>query len=333
MMPKSTIEYLFIEPAGVCNLQCIMCDAQHISSLPKKGLDSKIMNTELFEQIFSALFQRNKISYVEFQGLGEPLLAIENLAKMIKYVKKQNAFAEITTNGMLWNARNADLLVREGLGGVIVSVDSSNAEQFRKIRKHVNPQTVKSNIQKTVDTYKSVLQISINSVIHDYNRPHIVGMVKYAIDVGVDSIQFLHLINRVNERGFMRGVFGSESKESLVEIFEEVKSIGAKNELLVITPELNPQRRTCSLLEKSITVAYDGRTNPCCRLDRPDKAYHGKMPYDTDAILRQHTFFLENYANLDFCALCTSFLWNYDVLMTKFKYTLDKKKKGDTHGL
>jgi sulfatase maturation enzyme AslB (radical SAM superfamily) len=310
-----------------------MCDALHVSKMAKTELPTRFMSPELFKNIFNNLNQKGSIKYVEFQGLGEPLLAIKNLKQMINYLKENNVFSEITTNGMLLNQYTSEVLVNNGLNGVIISVDSADFEKFKQIRKHVNPELVKKNITSFTNKYNSTIQTSINSVIHNYDADEINSMVKYASDVGVDSIQFLHLINGNNELGFIKGIFGTEFKENVMNIFQEVEEYGKKLGILVLTPKLEPQIKNCTLLEKSITVAYDGRTNPCCRLDRPEYSYFGKMPQNTDKILGEHILFSQTYSNNEFCKLCTQFLWNYDVLMTKFKYALNKREKGDWNGI
>jgi sulfatase maturation enzyme AslB (radical SAM superfamily) len=250
---------------------------------------------------------------------------------MIRYTRDNGIFSEITTNGMLLNRYNGDVLEDNGLGGIIISVDSSNPDKFKKTRHHVNPQTVRNNIALFVNAHGSRIQTSINSVIREYTRDNIMGMTRYAEDMAVDSIQFLHLIDGTNEQGFLKGNFGTEVKESVRMTFEEAKSYGKSRGLLVLTPELDIQVKKCTLIEKSITVAYDGRANPCCRLDRSDMSYPGKMPFSMDTILKEHKTFSQKYFDLDFCRLCTQFLWNYDVIMTKFKYALDKKRSGGGH--
>jgi sulfatase maturation enzyme AslB (radical SAM superfamily) len=329
----NNIEYLFVEPSSVCNLECTVCDAVHINSIDRTELPARFMSQELFKNIFDNLNQKTKLKYVEFQGLGEPLIAIKNLKHMIAYVQSHSIFSEITTNGMLLNQYNAEVLTDNGLNGIIISVDSADSEKFKQLRKHVNPELVKKNIVSFTNKYNSKIQTSINSVIHHYNINEIKNMVKYASDVGVDSIQFLHLINGNNELGFIKEIFGKESKEDVTKVFQEVEDYGKKLGILVLTPRLEPQIKNCTLPEKSITVAYDGRTNPCCRLDRPEYSYSGKMPQNINNILNEHEAFSQNYSNNDFCKLCTQFLWNYDVLMTKFKYSLNKKENGDINGI
>ena len=146
----------------------------------------------------------------------------------------------------------------------------------------------------------------------------------------------LHFADVFQEKGGFDVVIGNPpyiGQKGNNKIFQEVKEYGKKRDILVITPELEPQLKDCVLLEKSITVAYDGRTNPCCRLDRPEYSYDGKIPKNINNILKEHQLFSQNYLNNEFCKLCTQFLWNYDVLMTKFKYAPNKKEKGDFDGI
>lgn len=122
------ITYLRISVTDRCNLRCIYC-------MPEEGI--KLIKHEdviSFEEIYEFVKVAVKfgIEKVRFTG-GEPLVrkGFVNLVKMISSIKEIKDLS-LTTNGILLSQYAQDLK-NAGLMRVNISLDSLNADEFKKI--------------------------------------------------------------------------------------------------------------------------------------------------------------------------------------------------------
>ena len=152
-------------------------------------------------------------------------------------------------------------------------------------------------------------------------------MTRYAIDHGVQVIQFLHLINGENERGFSKGSFGGIEKGEVDHNFEYARRIGKEGGIDVILPSTDPRPMNCELLRKSIVLSAEGVYYPCCRLDRKPFNYNDGPTEDVARILNQQSAFYETLLSNKECNTCAKFLWNYQTLMDKLHLQQGKNEK------
>ena len=91
---------LTIEIASICNAKCIMCP--YISMRRRK----KIMDEKTFKNVLDKILKNEKIKYVKFTGLGDPLCDKE-FEEKIKYINENyNTRVVIFTNaGLLTKER------------------------------------------------------------------------------------------------------------------------------------------------------------------------------------------------------------------------------------
>ena len=122
------IDYLRISITDRCNLRCIYC-------IPPEGIKPKGRQEMLrYEEIERLLreFARLGVSRVRITG-GEPLVR-RGMVSLIGAISQIEGIEDLslTTNGTLLY-QYADQLKEAGLGRVNVSLDSFDADRFRRI--------------------------------------------------------------------------------------------------------------------------------------------------------------------------------------------------------
>lgn len=77
---------------------------------------------------------RNGVFYVNFGG-GEPFTS-SNLPAVIRRLHEGGVYVNVSTNGYLLSREKMDAVIRSGLNGIVVSVDSANAAVHDDMRNH-----------------------------------------------------------------------------------------------------------------------------------------------------------------------------------------------------
>lgn len=132
---------LQIEPTNHCNLDCISC-ARSASSR-KCGY----MDLALFKKIVDDA-SRIGVKMVRLWLLGEPMLH-PRIVDMIGYVKQKGLRVRLTTNGMSFDSKRIEAILRSGVDSgdrVIFSVLGYSKEIHEKIMKGVDHSKVIKNI-------------------------------------------------------------------------------------------------------------------------------------------------------------------------------------------
>jgi MoaA/NifB/PqqE/SkfB family radical SAM enzyme len=116
---------LYLETTNRCNLLCTTCPRTFEDLEPPAD-----MSWELFTRIVD---QVPRIDRVVLHGIGEPML-VENLPRMIRYLKARGTYVLFNTNGTLLTARKGRELIETGLDELRVSLDAAERETFRVVR-------------------------------------------------------------------------------------------------------------------------------------------------------------------------------------------------------
>lgn len=178
-----TIDYLRIAVTDRCNLRCFYCmPAEGVNYLPKKELLSYEEIIRLVE-IFSSL----GVKKIRLTG-GEPFLR-KDFISLLEKIKNTSGIeaVHITTNGVLTH-QFLDQLKVMGIDGVNLSLDSLSRENFHKITRRDEFETV----MKTLD---GLLEREINTkinmvVMHGKNTHEVIDMAQLARDRRL-SVRFI----------------------------------------------------------------------------------------------------------------------------------------------
>jgi MoaA/NifB/PqqE/SkfB family radical SAM enzyme len=116
---------LYLEVTNRCNLLCTTCPRTYEELEPPAD-----MSWGLFTSIVDQL---PNLARAVLHGVGEPML-VENLPRMVRYLKDRGAYVLFNTNGTVLNERNGRALMAAELDELRVSLDASNRKSFKAIR-------------------------------------------------------------------------------------------------------------------------------------------------------------------------------------------------------
>lgn len=152
---KRRIDYLRISVTDRCNLKCIYC-------IPEKGVeyfkkDDILTSAEISR--FVGIAVRHGLGKVRITG-GEPLVRkdIVELAASIKRAGVQDL--SITTNGMMLS-KLAEPLKRAGVNRVNISLDTLDADKYRKITRSGDISRIWAAIVKAEKLGLSPIKINV----------------------------------------------------------------------------------------------------------------------------------------------------------------------------
>lgn len=180
------IDYLRISLTDNCNLRCIYCMDEKQNNFLKN--EDKLTDKEIYKIVKEA--SNLGISKVRFTG-GEPLVR-KDIFELMEMVNSIEGIREIylTTNGILLEEK-VEKLVKSGLKGVNISLDSLDEETFRKLTRLGELRKVLSSIDKCLEL-GVIVKLNI-VMINGINDNEILDFVKLTIEKPID-IRFIELM-------------------------------------------------------------------------------------------------------------------------------------------
>jgi len=265
---KRNFVELYIETSFACNLSCIMCPMG--AQIKGQGL----MSYETFKKILPDI---NLFKAVGLSGFGEPLIHKE-IVKMVRDIKKQNIFTNITTNGTLLSSNLTKELIDAGLDLMTFSIDASKKESYEKIRIGSHFETVLKNIETFTD-----LSLKQGSNTHSQwvyilmknNLDEVLDALLLSKEVGVSRFIAKHMETATDLADFSQALFNTfyapdlteEEAKKREQILQELKNLSEKFKIdLVIHPTTT---YTCiARPPESLFIDYNGNVSPCCYLTK-----------------------------------------------------------------
>lgn len=174
------ITYLRISVTDRCDLRCTYCMAEKMQFLPKREL----LTIEELAHVANAFVARG-VKKIRITG-GEPLVR-KGMPELFEHLGKQLGRGldelTLTTNGTLLT-QNADMLARNGVKRINVSLDSLNSATFEKITRRGKLDQVLAGIDAALD---AGIHVKINTVAlkHD-NAAELPDMISWAHSKGMD---------------------------------------------------------------------------------------------------------------------------------------------------
>ena len=175
------VTYLRVSVTDRCDFRCTYCMAEDMTFLPKRDL----LTLEELDRLCSE-FVGFGVRKIRLTG-GEPLVrkGIMTLVESLSRHLRSGALDEltITTNGSQL-ARHAADLARHGVKRINVSVDTLDAEKFRKVTRW-------GELSKVMDGIRAAqahgIAIKINAVaLKGFNEQEIPALLKWAHGEGMD---------------------------------------------------------------------------------------------------------------------------------------------------
>ena len=176
-----TVDYIRLSVTDRCDFRCVYCMAEEMTFLPK----SELLTLEELEIIIRT-FMSLGTKKVRLTG-GEPLVRrnIMHLIKALGAEVKAGALEELTltTNGSQLH-KMADELYEAGVRRLNISLDSRDADNFRKITRWGDLDKVMRGLEIAK---KAGLSLKINMVaLKGVNDGEFVDMLQWCGDEGFD---------------------------------------------------------------------------------------------------------------------------------------------------
>ena len=175
------ISYLRLSVTDRCNFRCNYCMSENMTFLPR----SEVLSIEELIRL-SDVFIELGVKKIRITG-GEPLVR-QGLLKLFESLKlkldaEQLEEVTLTTNGLLLD-KFAMPLAENGVKRINVSLDTLNAERFRKLTRSGDFQQVVKGIEAAA---RVGLKIKLNAVaLKGVNDDEWHEMLKYCGDHGYD---------------------------------------------------------------------------------------------------------------------------------------------------
>ena len=216
------IEYVRISLTDRCNLRCRYC-------MPEAGV-AKMRHEDIltFAEILRIVqtLAALGVKKVRLTG-GEPLVR-RNIAELIHAIRQIPGIEQVvlTTNGVLLSAMGADL-VRAGLTGLNISLDTLQPETFAEITRRPLFAQVQAGVEKMLSS--GLRNIKFNCVpIYEVNDGEIPALAALAKDYPV-KVRYIELmpIGCAYEVGY-RGVPMAEVQARLEKTYGRLRPMGKK---------------------------------------------------------------------------------------------------------
>ena len=174
-----TVNYVRISVTDRCDFRCVYCMSEDMEFVPR----AQLLTLEEIATIARA-FTELGVDKIRITG-GEPLIR-RNVIKLFRDIGELSALRELvlSTNGSQL-AHMAMDLKQAGVKRINISLDSLNADKFRRITRVGDLNKVMTGIETALQT--GFERIKINAVIlKNRNHDEVTGLVQYAIDKGID---------------------------------------------------------------------------------------------------------------------------------------------------
>lgn len=216
------IEYVRISLTDRCNLRCRYC-------MPEEGV-SKLCHADIltFGEILRIVRELAALGVKKVRLTGGEPLVRRNITELIAAIRQVPGIEQValTTNGVLLAEMGADL-IKAGLTGLNISLDTLQPDTFAKItRRPLWPQ-VQKGIEKALSW--GLDNIKFNCVpIYEVNDGEIPALASLARDYPV-KVRFIELmpIGCAYEVGY-RGVPMREVKARLEKAYGRLRPVGQK---------------------------------------------------------------------------------------------------------
>jgi len=174
-----TVNYVRISVTDRCDFRCVYCMSEEMKFLPR----AQLLTLEELTTI-SRAFVELGVDKIRITG-GEPLIR-RNITKLFQDIGQLPGLRELvtTTNGSQL-PKLAEQLKDAGVKRINISLDSLNAEKFKRITRTGKLEDVLAGIQAALDV--GFERIKLNTVIlKNRNDDEIMDLVQFAIDKNID---------------------------------------------------------------------------------------------------------------------------------------------------
>lgn len=250
------VRALQIETSSTCNFRCASCPL----SEPWYDRPEKEMDAPTFARILEAFPEVEKI---ELQGLGEVFLN-EGVFDLIGVAVERGIRVHTFSNASKITRRMARLVIESGLELINLSMDGSNEETFRRLRKGGTLKRYKRGVRNLIEARaaagKTTPQINVMTVLSKANQDQVPQMLAIAEELGVDTIIFTKLTAgpKPDQEPLL---LDEQDRHALLSLPAYQGKVGV---VWAITPWTHEERMDCYWPKGMAYVTIDGDVTPCC---------------------------------------------------------------------
>jgi len=259
------LEYYF-DFTNVCNLRCIHC-------YNRENMNTQTMSTEKIEKIITDMYESG-VMRLHLAG-GEPTLFPKELDVYMGTAKKYGILTSMASNGVVITDKICEILDRNDVMSITISVESANEEENAKIRGAGNLQKAIDGIKKLSEYRKkhgSKYFIGVK-VSYDANiaENEFEDLIKLCKELNIDIIKFANPERCIfHEKGYYSKVADKYYKN--MEIVRNLKKKYDGGHMLItqIASPVNncmdvglPNMRGCIGAQELIAINCKGEVNPC----------------------------------------------------------------------
>ncbi|MCH8079346.1 MAG: GTP 3',8-cyclase MoaA [Proteobacteria bacterium] len=216
-----TVNYVRISVTDRCDFRCVYCMDEEMKFLPR----AQLLTLEELATISRAFIELG-VDKIRITG-GEPLIR-KNVIKLFQDVGQLPGLRElvITTNGSQL-PKLAQQLKDAGVKRINISLDSLNAEKFKRITRTGKLEDVLAGLQAAMDV--GFERIKLNTVIlKNRNDDEIIDLVQFAIDRNID-------ISFIEEMPL--GIIGDHDRAEVYYSSDQIRTDIEKSMTLIPTTE------------------------------------------------------------------------------------------------
>lgn len=216
-----TVNYVRISVTDRCDFRCVYCMDEEMKFLPR----AQLLTLEELATIGRAFIELG-VDKIRITG-GEPLIR-RNVIKLFQDVGQLPGLRElvITTNGSQL-PKLAQQLKDAGVKRINISLDSLNAEKFKRITRTGKLEDVLAGLQAAMDV--GFERIKLNTVIlKNRNDDEIIDLVQFAIDRNID-------ISFIEEMPL--GIIGDHDRAEVYYSSDQIRTDIEKSMTLIPTTE------------------------------------------------------------------------------------------------
>ncbi len=286
---------LDINPTDRCNFKCLHCWQRCFEKIDSKY---ELSEKELTKVVKEAI--KMNVKEFEITGGGEPLMRKNVVLKIMKIIKKEERFGNITTNGSLFSIEDVREIVKMKWDRITFSLDGPDKESNDAVRGKGTFELVVNSIKlfnKVKKQAKSKLPIlKFNVVITNKNYNKVDKMIELAKVLKVSIVHFdpLTIHSKMGEKFKLKKkqekVFEKKAKiaERLAKKYKIWSDIGflntsfleKKNEMEEILRKEGKSNDFASLICYEpwwhLVIKTDGSAQPCCLYDEKEENVKNK---------------------------------------------------------
>ncbi len=267
--------YLTFETTMKCNLRCPMCFRQHVEDTPEQINRLPDMSPKMLQQLAHQLFPTALTVNITLGG--EPFMA-RHLELIFELVERYDVKLDVVTNATLLHTR--DLLPRlvKLLASIEVSLDSTIAEQFEKIRYPANFERVMTNtwelarlrLQMPEPRFRFGLSFSaMRKNIHEL--PQIVRLIA---ELGGTHVRVTPLLvheekDQMDSLVFAPELYNEVLAEAQAAADEAGVDLYAPAAFMLDANAGRPPVGICHDVYRSTFINFDGVVRTCCQVNPP----------------------------------------------------------------